>query len=139
MCVCVRARVLCAASYEGRPESDGHAPALSAVEGELRVPHPCEEDEDLGQAARPLREASQAGGLEVRDTPSRGVEGAEEQSPRTGWLSLSCSPKRGEHPPPAEAWKHEVSGQTWAGTEQRLLEACSEPHPGVKLVPMSLT
>ena len=100
VCVCVSgARVLCAASYEGKPESDGHAPALPAVEGEPWALHPCEEDEDLGQAARPLREASQAGGLEVRDTPSRGVEGAEEQSPRTGWLSLSCSPKRGEHPP----------------------------------------
>ena len=45
----------------------------------------------------------------MRDTPSQGVEGAEEQSPRTGWLSLSCSPKCGSTPPPPEAWKHEVS------------------------------
>ena len=46
----------------------------------------------------------------MRDTPSQGVEGAEEQSPRTGWLSLSCSPKCRSTPPPPEAWKCEVSG-----------------------------
>lgn len=62
----------------------------------------------------------------MRDTPSQGVEGTEKQSPRTGWLSLSCSPKCGEHSPTCRSLE---AGGLGGRHGQRQSTGCWKPAP----------